>query len=75
VAITKEEKGREILATWVPTSLADQVKQASEGERRSVSSFVRHLLEDSFASSSPAKADRAPASGQRFTDSRSGAGP
>ena len=47
-----EQRGSgEIVAAWVPTCLADQVKEHAQAERRSVSSVVRHLIEDSFADS------------------------
>jgi hypothetical protein len=48
MATTRTEPG-EIVAAWVPTSLADQVKAAAEDERRSVSSLVRNALADTFA--------------------------
>ena len=67
------ERPGTVLQAWVPVELADQVNQEAEDERRSVSSFVRHLTEDNFATVA-AKANSAPASGGSLTRSRSGAG-
>jgi len=67
------EKPGTVLQAWVPVDLAAQVKREAKGERRSVSSFVRHLIEDNFAAA--AKAER-PATGlsNDLARSRSGAG-
>ena len=67
------EKPGTVLQAWVPVDLAAQVKQEAEGERRSVSSFVRHLIEDNFAAA--AKAGRPPGEFPiDLTHSGSGAG-
>jgi len=52
VATMEQTGSGEIVAAWVPTHLADQVKEHAQAERRSVSSVVRHLIEDSFAETS-----------------------
>jgi hypothetical protein len=39
----------EIVATWVSSTLATELKRQAEVDRRSVSSLVRNVLQDTFA--------------------------
>ena len=36
--------GRTIVASWVPRTLADEIKRQAEAERRSVSSVIRNAV-------------------------------
>jgi len=48
VATTESKTGAEraIVASWVPRSLADEIRRMAEAERRSVSSVIRNAVED-----------------------------
>ena len=43
---SKPGEARTIVASWVPQTLADAIRQKAEAERRSVSSVVRNALQD-----------------------------
>ena len=48
MATTESKSGAErtIVASWVPRSLADEIRRKAEVERRSVSSLIRNAVED-----------------------------
>jgi hypothetical protein len=53
MAKTSQAGSGEIIAAWVPPSLAAKLKRNAQDERRSLSSVVRNALEDQLQTSSP----------------------
>lgn len=50
---TESQKGGVVVQSWLPRSLAHELKQHAEGERRSLSSVVRLAIEDKLKERRP----------------------
>jgi hypothetical protein len=61
------QQDRTIIASWVPTDLADELKRHAEDEDRSVSAVVRRALQENFADVGEGAAPR---SSRRRADAR-----
>ena len=51
-------KKRTTIASWVPPTLADEIRLRAENERRSISSVIRFALEDSLRAGTPPDNER-----------------